>query len=51
MGHWPGGQVEAGAGQAPEAEVPTPVLPSILALMALTRRRHCFALEELTALG
>lgn len=53
MGHWPAGQLEVGAGWAPEAEVPTPVLPSILALMALTRRRHCLrhALEELTALG
>lgn len=36
MGHWSVGQVEAGAGQAPEAEVHTPLLPSILALMALT---------------
>lgn len=47
------GQVEAGAGRAPEAEVHTPLLPLILALMALTWRRHCLrhALEELTGLG
>ena len=53
MGHWSVGQVEAGAGRAPEAEVHTPLLPLILALMALTWRRHCLrhALEELTGLG